>query len=132
MTYPRVFGPAGISFEMLGLSEWLIRHDLSEADTMRLLAEASQLPIPPNKAELAHAGLESDTLRQEIRRGYELGITNLLAGIATVQMKAIHESTPQQIQADLKSSRAADGLVISWDLWLTPLDYLDTIRNLWS
>jgi hypothetical protein len=81
---------------------------------------------------LAHAGLEPDTLRQEIRRGYELGITNLLAGIATVQMKEIHESTPQQIQADLNSSRAADGLVISWDLWLTPLDYLDMIRNLWS
>ncbi len=132
MTYPRVFGPAGISFELLGLSKWLIRHGLREADTMRLLAEASQLPIPSTKAELAHAGLEPDTLRQEIRRGYELGITNLLAGIATVQMKEIHESTPQQIQADLNSSRAADGLVISWDLWLTPLDYLDMIRNLWS
>jgi hypothetical protein len=132
MTYPRVFGPGGISFELLGLSEWLIRHALSEADTMRLLAEASQLPIPSNKTELAQAGLGPDTLRQEIRRGYELGITNLLAGIATVQMKAIHESTPQQIQADLKSSRTADGLVISWDLWLTPLDYFDTIRNLWS
>jgi hypothetical protein len=132
MTYPRVFGPAGISFELLGLSEWLIRHNLGEADTMRLLAKVSQLPIPSTKAELANAGLDSDTLRQEIRRGFELGITNLLAGIATVQMKEIHESTPQQIQADLKSSRAADGLVISWDLWLTPLNYLDTIRNLWS
>ena len=132
MTYPRVFGPAGISFELLGLSEWLIRHDLSEADTMRLLAKVSQLSIPSTKAELADAGLESAALRQEIRRGYELGITNLLAGIATVQMKEIHESTLQQIQADLESSRAADGLVISWDLWLTPLDYLDTIRNLWS
>ncbi len=129
MAYPRVFGPAGISFELLRLAEWLIRHDLSEADTMRLLAEVSQLPIPASQAELAHAGLGSDTIRQEIRRGYELGITNLLAGIATVQMKAIHESTPQQIQADLESSRAADGLVISWDLWLTPLDYLDTIQE---
>ncbi len=65
-------------------------------------------------------------------RGYEFGISNLLAGVALVEMKKIHEATPEQIQADLVASRSANGLVISWDLWFTPLDYLDTIRVLWG
>jgi hypothetical protein len=132
MSYPRVFGPAGISFELLGLAEWLTQHSLGEAETMHLLAEVSGLPVPASKAELGRAGLGSETLTQEIQRGYEMGVTNLLAGIALVKMKKAHESTLEQIQADLAASRGADGLVVSWDLWLTPLEYLDTIRTLWS
>jgi hypothetical protein len=47
-------------------------------------------------------------------------------------MEKIHDSTPAQIQSDLKASLNANGLVISWDLWLTPLNYLDQINKLWS
>jgi len=63
---------------------------------------------------------------------YEMGITNLLEGIALVNVKKIHESTPNQIYTDLEACRNADGMVLSWDLWLTPLEYLDRIRTLWS
>jgi hypothetical protein len=132
MSYPRVFGPAGISFELLDLAEWLIQHGLGEGEAMQTLSEASGLAVPMNKAELGCLGLTSETIRKEIRHGYEMGVTNLLAGIAMVEMKKVHESTPGQILADLEASRSADGLVISWDLWLTPLEYLDNIRTLWS
>jgi hypothetical protein len=132
MTYPRVFGPAGIPFELLGLANWLIHSGLREVEAMRLLAEASGLPVPVDKAGLSLKGLGSDTISQEIQRGYKQGLTNLLAGVPLVRMQNIHESTPEQIQADLEACRGADGLVISWDLWFTPLEYLDHIRTLWS
>ena len=132
MTYPRVFGPAGIPFEMLNLTEWLINHGHSDSKAMHLLSKVSGLPLPKNKGKLALTGLGSETITQEIQRGYELGVTNLLAGIAMVNMEMIHKSSPEQIETDLKASRNAEGIVISWDLWLTPLEYLDTIRKLWS
>jgi hypothetical protein len=131
MTYPRVFGPAGISFELLGLADWLIkRYGIREAEALACLREASGLPIPATRAELAKAGLGSDTMTVEIERGHAAGVSTLLVGVALVEMKAVHESTPEQIQADLRASRAADGLVISWDLWFTPLEYLDAIRKI--
>jgi hypothetical protein len=61
-----------------------------------------------------------------------MGLANLLAGIALVEVVSIHESTKEQIRADLLASRAADGLVLSWDLWQIPLEHLDTIRNIWE
>ncbi len=132
MTYPRVFGPAGISFELLNLASWLTQFGLGEFEATQLLADACGLPIPANKIELRHNGLESKIITMELRRGKELGLTKLLAGIAMVGMEKIHESTLEQIRADLENSKNSDGLVISWDLWLTPLDYLDEIRNVWS
>jgi hypothetical protein len=132
MTYPRVFGPAGISFELLGLADWLIKHGMTDNEAMQVLRQASGLPIPGTKAELSRNGLGSETIAQEIRRGYEQGVTQLLAGVATVGLENIHQSTPEQIQADLEACRSADGLVISWDLWLTPLAYFDRIQTLWS
>ncbi len=132
MTYPRVFGPAGISFEMLGLADWLIQHGMAEPEAMQVLRQASGLPVPGTRSELRRSGLGSETIAQEIQRGYEQGVTKLLAGIATVGLENIHQSTPEQIQADLEACRSADGLVISWDLWLTPLEYFDRIQTLWS
>jgi hypothetical protein len=132
MTYPRVNAPAGISYELLSLSEWLIRSGLDEGDTMHLMSEACGLTLPVHKNKLSRSGLGSEAVTHEINRGYELGVTNLLAGIALVRMGKIHESTLEQIQSDLKASLGADGLVISWDLWLTPLEYIDCIRTIWS
>lgn len=132
MTYPRVFGPAGISFELLGLADWLIQRGMADAEAMQVIRQASGLPVPGTKSELSRNGLGSETIAQEIRRGYEQGVTKLLAGIATVGLENIHQSTPEQIQADLEACLSADGLVISWDLWLTPLAYFDRIQTLWS
>jgi hypothetical protein len=132
MTYPRVFGPAGIPFELLNFINWLTRYGMGENEAIQLLAEASGLPLPANKTDLRRAGLESKMITQEIQHGKELGLTNLLAGIAMVNMKSVHTSSSEKIQADLEACKNSDGLVISWDLWLTPLDYLDKVRILWS
>ena len=132
MTYPRVFGPAGIPFELSRLAIWLARFGRSDDQAWRLISEASGLPVPASISELYHTGLGSEIINMEIQRGYEQGVTTLLAGIPMVNIEKIHESTVGQIEADLEASRNADGLVISWDLWLTPLKYLDKIRILWS
>lgn len=132
MTYPRVFGPAGIPFEFLGLAEWLTRFGRCDTEVWQLISEASGLQVPVNISEMYHKGLGSKIITQEIQRAYEQGVTTLLAGIPMVRLEKVHESTAEQIEADLEASRNADGLVISWDLWLTPLKYLDKIRILWS
>ncbi len=132
MTYPRVFGPAGIPFEFLGLTEWLARFGRRDTEALQLISEASGLKVPANISDLYHNGLNSQIITQEIHRGYEQGVTTLLAGIPMVSLENVHEATTEQIEADLEASCNADGLVISWDLWLTPLNYLDKIRILWS
>jgi hypothetical protein len=132
MTYPRVFGPAGIPFELQNLVEWLSRIELDEYQVMDIIGQASGLTLPANKEEMRLAGLGSETISKEIQRASELGIAHLLAGIAMVNVERIHEYSTSQIQTDLAACRNADGLVISWDLWLTPLEYLDIIRTIWS
>jgi hypothetical protein len=132
MTYPRVFGPAGIPFELLNLAKWLIHQGHNDSEVMQLLSVACSLHLPISKDKMDLSGLESETISKEIQRGYEMGVSNLLAGIAMVTLKNVHKSSPEQIKTDLEASRNASGIVISWDLWLTPLKYLDSIRALWS
>ena len=132
MTYPRVFGPAGISFELLDLLDWLTNHGHSEIQALHLIQESSGLPLPPNRIELRQSGLDSKTVDLEIRRGRAQGLKNLFAGIALVEVKNVHESTTEQIRADLAASQRSDGLVLSWDLWQIPLEYLDMIRRQWE
>jgi hypothetical protein len=130
--YPRAPGSAGISFELLRLAERFTFTGLGEIEAMCLLAETCVFPIPADKAGLKRTDFGSDTISKEIQLAYNSGVTNLLAGIAMVRMDDVHESSPEQIQSDLETSRIADGLVISWDLWFTPLEYLDRIRTVWS
>ncbi len=132
MTYPRVFGPAGISFELHGLLSWLIHQGLSESEAIQSITIFSGLHIPHTIAELRQNGLEPEAIVHEIQCGRKMGLANLLAGIALVEVVSIHESTKEQIRADLLASRAADGLVLSWDLWQIPLEHLDTIRDIWE
>lgn len=135
MTYPRVLGPAGISFELLGLADWLAgRYGLGEGEALETLAAASGLPIPGSRAELRSAGLGSGSVAQEVRRGLEMGVSNLLAGIALVELPGIHESGPEELQADLQAARAAGagGLVLSWNLWHISAEALDLVRRTWS
>jgi hypothetical protein len=132
MIYPRVFGPAGISFELLGLANWLMGRGMTEAKALKCLRDASNLPIPTSRSQLAKSGLGSETLMLEIQRGKAKGIADLLAGVAMVQVDKVHPSSAKQIREDLLASRAADGLVLSWDLWQIPLEYLDTVRRIWE
>jgi hypothetical protein len=132
MTYPRVFGPAGISYELLHFCEWLILHGLAEIDAIEIIARASRLPIPSDLKEIRSSGIDSEAISQELNSGYAQGATNLLAGIALVHLDKIHSSTAHQLYSDLENSLKSDGIVISWDLWLTPLNFLEIIRNLWS
>lgn len=111
MTYPRVFGPAGLPFELRALVEWLkARHNVPETETAQVIHEASGL-------FLSAAGLDSGSITHEIQRARNSGITDLLAGIALVELEGIHESTPEQIRSDLAACQNADGMVLSWDLW---------------
>jgi hypothetical protein len=111
MTYPRVFGPAGLPFELNALSKWLnARYNVDETEAVQIVKEASSLFLTRN-------GLGPESMAHEIQRGRESDITNLFAGLALVEMKDVHTSTLEQIQADLIAYQDADGLVLSWDLW---------------
>jgi hypothetical protein len=123
MTYPRVFGPAGLPFELNALSKWLrSRCSLNETEATEVVGRTSSLPFAKNE-------LDSEAIVHEIQRGRNAGITNLMAGIALVELEGIHQPTLEQIQADLEACRDADGLVLSWDLWHIPHRYISTIGN---
>ena len=123
MTYPRVFGPAGLPFELNSLSKWLMtRFSINEAEAVKIVSEASGLSLSMN-------GLDSESIAHEIQRGRAAGISNLLAGIALVEMEGVHMPTLEQIQADLIECREADGLVLSWDLWHIPSKYISAISQ---
>ena len=130
MIYPRVWGPAGLSFELLSLAEWLIKgYSLNEADVFTAISHASGFTLPSRRAVFRKNGLDSTVITQEIQRGRALGITTLLAGVALVDLPGVHESTPAQIQSDLHACQSADGLVLSWDLWHIPLAVLETVPH---
>lgn len=117
MTYPRVFGPAGLAFELLALAKWLIENKIPEKKALQTLNEGSGLPIPLTLRALASNGLSSESMAQEIQCGRAKGIRRLLAGLALVTIPSVHSSSPVQLNADIQAARQADGLVLSWDLW---------------
>jgi hypothetical protein len=105
------------------LAEWLkARHNVHETEAVQTVNEASGLSLTKN-------GLESESIAHEIQRGRSAGITNLLAGIALVELDGIHTSTQEQIQSDLVACQNADGMVLSWDLWHIKSQTLNTIRS---
>jgi hypothetical protein len=132
MTYPRVFGPAGLSFELLDLLDWLLRSGLDESHALHILEETTGLNLPLSRAGLRKDGLSSASIAREIGRSHDLGLPNPLAGIALVEVPGIHDSTRTQLEADLQASRKATGLVLSWDLWQIPLETLDLVRQVWE
>ena len=126
MTYPSVFGPAGLPFELHALSKWLsARYNIDEADAVKIVSKASGLSF-------TNDGLESESIAHEIQRGRNAGITNLLAGIALVEVEGIHAPTLEQIRSDLAACKDADGLAISWDLWHIKPEYLKVVQELWG
>ena len=126
MTYPRVFGPAGLPFELRALANWLTtKFKVNETEATQIVNEASGLALSAN-------GLESESIAHEIRRGRDAGITNLLAGIALVEVEGVHAPTLEQIRSDLEACKDADGLAISWDLWHIKPEYLSAIQEIWG
>jgi hypothetical protein len=123
MTYPRVFGPAGLPFELNALAEWLKdRRDVGATEAAQVVDGASRLSASENR-------LGSESIAREIECGRKAGVTNLLAGIALVEVEGVHQPTLEQIHGDLKACREADGLVLSWDLWQIPHKYIDAIAD---
>ena len=126
MTYPRVFGPAGLPFELHALSNWLkAKYNFDETTTVRVVSEASGLSFSKD-------GLESEAVGHEIQRGRNAGITNLLAGIALVEVEGIHAPRLEQIRSELAACKGADGLAISWDLWHIKPEYLKVVQEFWG
>lgn len=132
MTYPRVFGPAGLAFEISLLVQWLTEQGLTEPESLQSVRAASGLNLPPTLQELGSSGLDSSAIASEIRRGRAAPVRCLLAGIALVTVPNVHTSSPAQLQHDLQTSQAADGLVLSWDLWHIPRSVLTLVRNVHS
>jgi hypothetical protein len=132
MTYPRVFSPAGLPFELLGLATWLIRSGCNEPESIDILSNATGFSLPENLAALRQKGINSGVIAHQVECGRNLGINHLLAGITMLKINDINVSTLEKIKGDIMATRKADGLVISWDLWHTPMEHLDTIRTLWE
>jgi hypothetical protein len=130
MTYPRVFGPAGLPFELLGFADWLSRRGMDQSETLKLLTEVTRLPMPTTMDGLRGVGLGSEVIGLEIEKSRNAGVNNLFAGLALVEMESVHESTVEQIALDVEASRGADGLALSWDLWHIPSERLPQIRAL--
>jgi hypothetical protein len=130
MTYTHTLAPAGMPFELLGLAGWLSSHlRISRGQVLSWLAEASQLPMPPNLSALRRTGLPSEAISTEIRLGRSLGITRLLVGAAWVDLPGVNSVSAEQHAVDLAAclSAAPDGLVLSWDLWHINSQRLDQL-----
>jgi hypothetical protein len=133
MTYPRVFGPAGYPFEILRLWRWLARYySISDLDFSQWIRKQLGIQIPDTRLELASKGLPSSVFQQEFKKGREMGISNLYAGVAMTLEKGANKSTINQITSDLQYCRDASGIVVSWDLWKTPIHYLEIVQRQWS
>jgi hypothetical protein len=135
MTYPRVFGPAGLPFELCALINWLsARYYMTESEAIKFISEHSGLDLPLSQKKLSTVGLGSEVIATETERGRKAGITRLLTGVALVEMQGVHESTRSQLRTDLETCRraGADGLVLSWDLWYIQPEYLTMIHELWE
>jgi hypothetical protein len=135
MSYAHTLGPAGIPFELLGLADWLCdEQGWAEARTMELLARATDLPLPASQRALREQGLPSAALHTEVQRAKQTGAPVVLAGIELVEVAGVTHLRPQQITADLNALRSAeaDGLVLSWDLWDIPREYLERVAHVYA
>jgi hypothetical protein len=135
MTYGHTLGPAGLPFELLALAQWVLSSQaVGPGAALAALSQASGLPLPTSLDDLKAPGLSPQALAAEIRRGRAAGIGQLLAGVELVEIEGITHLRPPQIAADLRALReaGADGLVLSWDLWHIPLDWLELVGRMWA
>jgi hypothetical protein len=135
MTYGHALGPATLPFELLNLTDCLVREGgMSEAAALAHLAEATQLPLPEERAYLRERGLPSEALVREVHRARAAGVRRLLAGVELVEIQDIAALNDAQLEVDLRALCDAplDGLVLSWDLWHMPPERLALVRRVYE
>ena len=135
MTYTHTLAPAGLPFELLGLASWLTsRFHISRLQVLHCMAEASGLPLPASLSALRSNGLPPEAISAEIQLGRSLGISRLLVGTALVDLPGINTVSAEQHAADLAACRtaAADGLVLSWDLWHISPERLEQVAKFYN
>ena len=95
-------------------------YGLGQRDGLQFVCDSSQ--IQPGK---------SAALEQEVTRGKAASNAPVFAGLALVEMERINDISDEQFQADLDACKLAqaDGLALSWDLWLIPNRRLETIAK---
>jgi len=134
MTYGHTLAPAGLPFELLGLTKWLIgRGSACEAEALDWLALTAHLPLPTSLGALGERGLSPEALARETRRARAAGVSKVLAGIELADLEGVTRLEQTQVAADLHAFREAgpDGLVLSWDLWRIAPERLEMVRTIW-
>jgi hypothetical protein len=132
MTYAHAMGPAGLPFELSCFLGYLTRStNLSQEQSLSLLSQYMELPLPNNRASLLQDGLSSLALEREVERGIESCSAPLLAGLELVELEGVTHLVPSQIRDDLYAVKRAKpaGLAISWDLLHIPIDRIELVRR---
>lgn len=132
MTYAHAMGPAGLPFELSCFLDYLTKStNLSQEQSLSLLSQYMELPLPNNRVSLLHDGLSPLALEREVERGLESCSAPLLAGVELVELEGVTHLVTNQIKLDLFALKHAKpaGLAISWDLLYIPIDRLDMVRR---
>jgi len=132
MTYIHTFAPAGLPFELNEMLTFLgepTTHEVSA--NLNFLSQLVGFPLPKDRRVLMAKGLDSLALTREIAKAKRLSAKPLLEGIELVQLPGITWIDQVQLQKDLHAilESAADGIVISWDLWHIRIEHLQTIKD---
>ncbi len=134
MSYAHALGPSGLPFELSALVKWLVRQGTPEKDSLGWLARASCVALPASTDTLQKQGVSPTALEGETRLARQQCTGRLYPGIALVEIPGVNHLAPGQIIKEVHAYRdgGADGLVLAWDLWLTPLRRLDQVRKAWD
>ncbi len=135
MTYARAFGHAALPFEVIGLTDWLIKAGgITEDAALECIARAAQWTLPGSREVIRNGGLPASILTEELRRGRSGGARRLLAGIELLEIPDVSRLDRHQIQIDAQAVHAGapDGVVLSWDLWHMPPWRLELAASLYG
>jgi hypothetical protein len=131
MTYAHALGPAGMPFELVHLTEWMMQNGIVEPDALAALRDITGMSVPQSLADLKENGLPPEVLTHELKKGQQLGGQNILAGIELVELEGVTHLTTPQIKADLQAVKESgvNGLSLSWDLWLMEPERLKLVAE---
>jgi hypothetical protein len=106
---------------------------VSATKALKWISLWSGLRVPEDPESLRSRGLAPDALGAEVDRARSRGVSTLLAGIELVEIAGTTHLGRQQITEDLRAFRTAgaDGLVLSWDLWHVPREWLELVGDVW-
>jgi hypothetical protein len=135
MTYARSFGHASLPFELIGFADWLVAAGgETEASALQCLAQATGWTLPGSREVIRAGGLPASILTEELRRGRSQGGSRLLAGIELLEIPDVSRLDRRQIRTDAEAVQAgaAEGVVLSWDLWHMPAWRLELAASLYG